>query len=337
MTLKTPLRIPTDVPPPMFDDPLMVTPIHEQGIIAYRNVAFARIPGYRPLLLDLIVPPGPRRPIPLVVHVHGGAWLAGTKRILPTDFDEFHELRARLLDEGYAFASVQYRLSAEAPFPAQLHDVKAAIRWLRAAAPGIGLDPDRIGTIGASAGGHLAIFLGANTDSVDLEGAVGLTGVSSVVASSVGWYPPTRLETMQEESIPGTPFSVHSAAGSPESRLIGAPVEDRPDLARAASPIAHITGATAPTLLIHGTCDQMVPHQQSIGYRAALEAAGITNELHLIDGADHCFFGGDMAPILDTTMAFLRVHLGRSERSGDETAGGEQHEVAETVAAAPRP
>lgn len=314
MTIKTPARFPSDWAPTAFAEPAALTPFEEDGVRWLRDVEYALIPGYRPLLLDVGIPAGDQAPVALVVLIHGGAWLGGSKNVQPGDLGDFGDLWPRLLQEGFAVAAVQYRLSAEAAFPAQLHDVKAAIRWLRSAAAVLGIDPDRIATIGESAGGHLSVFLGANTTAPDLEGTVGLTGPSSAVAASVGWYSPTRLDTMEYESIPSdTPATAHSAPDSPESRLIGHVVGERPDLARQASPIAHISDATAPTLLIHGTLDQLVPHQQSIAYHDALDLAGIPNKLELVDGADHCFFGADVSVIIDITVAFLRDQLKATE------------------------
>ena len=313
MTIKTPLRVPLDGLPGAFADPGALTPVETGAVRRFRDVEYARIDGYRPLLLDLSVPSA-QGPPPLVVLIHGGAWLAGTKNIEPHDIADFWVLQSCLLEEQFAVASIQYRLSGEAPFPAQLHDVKAAIRWLRNAAGPLGFDPDRIASLGASAGGHLALFLGTNTTAMDLEGAVGLTGPSSAVCASVGWYPPTRLDTMEAESMPGTPFAAHNAPDSPESRLIGHAVGERPDLARHASPIAHISGATAPTLLVHGRLDQMVPHQQSVAHHGVLDEAGVPNRLELVEGADHGFFGGDVDAIINTTVAFLREHLSFTEK-----------------------
>jgi acetyl esterase/lipase len=312
MTIKTLPSVAIEGMPPAFVDPAALTPVEVDGVRWFRDVEYALVAGYRPLLLDLSIP-NVHRPVPLVVLIHGGAWLGGSKNIQPPDFEDRGILQSRLLEEGFAVASIQYRLSGEAAFPAQLHDIKAAVRWLRNAAPVVGIDPDRLASLGASAGGHLAIFLGTNTTATDLEGTVGLAGPSSSVTASVGWYPPTRLDTMESESTPGTPFAAHSAPDSPESRLIGHTVRERPDLARHASPIAHISDATAPTLLVHGTLDRMVPHQQSVAYHLALDAAGVPNKLELVEGADHCFFGGDIDAIVDTTVAFLRDQLTTEE------------------------
>lgn len=309
MSLKTPLRLPTDWEPAYCDVPSEISYTLEDGLRRYRDIEYAIVDGYRPLLLDLTVPAYEPQPVPLIVFIHGGAWLGGSKNLRSRDVDDRRALMERLFEEGYAVATVQYRLSGEATFPAQLHDVKAATRWLRSAAPALGLDADRIGSVGESAGGHLSLFLGTNTRHPGLEGDIGMTGISSSIAASVGWYPATRLDTLQEESTSGSLFPDHGAATSPSSMLIGIAVSERPDVARQASPIAHISQATAPTLLIHGTLDQLVPHQQSSAYHEALRAEGVASELHLIEKADHGFFGGDVDAIVDLTVSFLNDHL----------------------------
>ncbi|KJL24607.1 alpha/beta hydrolase [Microbacterium azadirachtae] len=318
MTLKTPLRLPTDWEPACCDSPSEINYTTEDGFRRYRDVEYAIVDGYRPLLLDLMIPADANKPAPLIIFIHGGAWLAGSKNFRSRDVDDRRPLFARLFEEGYAVATIQYRLSAEATFPAQVHDVKAATRWLRNAAPALGLDADRIGSVGESAGGYLSLFLGSNTSDPVLEGEVGMTGLSSSIAASVAWYPATRLDTLQEETLPGSPFPDHGAATSPSSLLIGVAVSEQPELARRASPITHINQATAPTLLIHGTLDQLVPHQQSIAYHEALQAEGVPSELHLIEGADHGFFGGDVDAIVDLTVAFLNARLCRGRARGTE-------------------
>ena len=296
MSVKTPSSFPLDYQPALYDDPTKVHPTTDNGMRWYRDVQYAMVPGYRPLLLDLSVPDSPTPP-PLVVIIHGGMWLQGSHKPMPGDFTDYHLLWPRLLDAGFAVASTQYRHSKEAQFPAQVNDVKAAVRWLRAASTTLGYDGKRIGTVGDSAGGHLSLFLGTNTADPILEGTVGLTCTPSSVTAAVSWYGPTCLDAM------------HLAADSPESSLIGATIAEHPDLARAASPITHISTASAPTLLIHGRCDLLIPHQQSIAYHEALQALGVRSQLHLIDGADHCFFGADIDSIIATTVTFLSDEL----------------------------
>ena len=136
-----------------------------------REVPYASPPGFRPLLLDLYLPA--RRPCPAVVWVHGGAFLMGSRSLLPGMLERA-ELFRRLPAEGIAVASIDYRLSGEASFPAQLHDVKAAIRWLRARGSEAGIDPDRLAVWGESAGGHLAAMATVTSGVEELEGDIGI-------------------------------------------------------------------------------------------------------------------------------------------------------------------
>ncbi len=184
--------------------------------------------------LDLLLPRAPKggKPLPLVVNIHGGAFRAGDKSM------GVREL-ADLVEAGdYAVATINYRLSGEAIWPAQIHDSKAAIRWLRANAAKYGLDPDRIGVIGASAGGHLAAMLGTGGGVAALEGDVGThTDVSSRVKCVVDQFGPSDLPAMGD--YPGR--IDHNAPDSPESELIGGALPANKDKARAASPITYVS------------------------------------------------------------------------------------------------
>lgn len=312
MTVKTPHSFPLDFRPPRYDDPEQLQPTTDGGVRRSRDVRYAMIPGYRSLLLDVDVPDAATPP-PLVMLIHGGAWLHGDHRPTPDDLTDLRLLGPRLLDAGFAVASVQYRLSGEARFPAPVNDAKAAVRWLRAAAPALGYDGSHIGTVGDSSGGYLSLFLGTNTSDPVLEGDIGLTGTPSWVDAAVSWYGPTRLDTIPRESGLGRGDSPPPLpmGFSPESAMIGASIVDHPDLARAASPIAHLSRDGAPTLLIHGRSDRFVPHQQSVAHHEALQALGVRSRLHLIDGADHCFFGADVDPIIAATVTFLCDELAR--------------------------
>lgn len=305
MGVKAPSLFPLDYRPILYDDAAPLHPTVESGTRWYRDVQYAMIPGYRPLL-DLSVPDSAAPP--LVVIIHGGAWLQGSHKPMSGDFTDYTLLWPRLLDAGLAVASIQYRHSKEALFPAQVNDAKAAVRWLRAASATLGYDATRIGTVGDSSGGHLSLLLGTNTADPTLEGTVGLSGPSSSVTAAVSWFGHTRLDTMHLESTPGH-FHSHDPADSPESLLIGATIADHPDLARAASPIAYMSTAGAPTLLIHGRSDRLVPHQQSVAYHEALQSLGVRSHLHLVDGADHCFFGADFDSVIATTVPFLSDEL----------------------------
>jgi len=294
---------------------------------ALRGIEYAAVLGYRPLLLDLYLPAeGP--PPPVVLFLHGGGWGLGTRAHVGPVFDEWRpSFFERLAQAGFAVASADYRLSGEARFPAQLHDVKAAVRWLRRNAAEHGLDADKIVAWGASAGGHLAALLGLTGDAPELEGSVGeermpgppLPGsagsaaagpdrapVSSAVAAVVDWYGPTDLPSMDAQSDGSGPLR-HDSPESPESRLIGGRPSELTELARIASPVSHIRPGAPPFLIMHGTADRAVPLAQSQSLADGLAAAAVPAETAWISGSDHMWIGApDVEEIFATSVDFAR-------------------------------
>ncbi|MGY1835983.1 alpha/beta hydrolase fold domain-containing protein [Blastococcus sp. SYSU DS0510] len=267
------------------------------------GVPYAGWPGTRPLELDLHLPAG-ADPVPVVVFLHGGGWRLGSRHGAGPMYRERSPF-TRLALAGIAVASVDYRLSGEATFPAQLHDAKAAVRWLRARAGELGIDPDRIAAWGESAGGHLAELLGLVSDA-GLEGDVGVPGPSSRVAAVVAWYAPSDVATVATDTG-GDPADPTTR----EAQLLGAPAPDVPELAALASPLAHVSPTAPPFLLLHGRDDRFVPCVQSERLRDALATAGTDVELHTYPGADHMWLGAPdaAADAVDRTAAFLRRHL----------------------------
>jgi acetyl esterase/lipase len=228
----------------------------------------------RSLRLDLYLPEKEEGALPLVVWVHGGAWMAGSK--------ENPRSALVLLSHGFAVASVSYRLSQVATFPAQIEDCKAAIRWLRAHAPEYKINRDRIGVWGPSAGGHLAALLG--TSGHQKEWDVGeLLEFSSAVQAVCDWFGPTDFLRMDDQ--PGA--MVHLSANSPESRLIGGDVREQPGRVAAANPITFITESCPPFLILHGREDRTVIPSQSALLHEALQKAGVSSRLILLDDAGH--------------------------------------------------
>ncbi len=249
------------------------------GIAIDRNIVYASADG-KDLKLDIYWHKALEGPVPLIVWIHGGAWRQGSKenpRVLP------------MLSEGYAVASIQYRLSQEAIFPAQIHDCKAAIRWLRANALRYGYDPDRIGAWGASAGGHLVALLGTSGDVTELEGTLGVSGVSSRVQAVADWFGPTDFLRMND--VAGT--IDHDAPDSPESRLVGAPIQENADRVERANPITYITEDDPPFLIMHGAADLTVLKNQSEFLHTSLQQTGVSTNLILIDNQGHGFRGAD--------------------------------------------
>jgi acetyl esterase/lipase len=225
--------------------------------------------------LDLYLPKAPKgdKPLPVVVNIHGGAWKAGDKSMGAREV-------ADLVEGGeYAGASIHYRLSGQAKWPAQIYDCKSAIRWIRANAKTYNLDPDKIGVIGASAGGHLVAMLGLTDGKAELEGDVGPhAGLSSRVACVVDEFGPTEFLAMG---------SFHDAENSPESELIGGAIQENQDQSRAASPTTYVAKGAPPFLILHGTKDPLVPFSQSEKLAAALKKAGVECYLVPVTNAGH--------------------------------------------------
>lgn len=217
----------------------------------------------RDLKCDIYHPPieGNRRPGVLLIH--GGAWQSG-------DRSQLRYYGIQLARYGFVGVACEYRLSGEAPWPAQIHDVKAALRWMRAKANQLGIDEAKICVTGNSAGAHLALMLGCDTDA--FEGKGGNMNVSSRCAAISAIYPPTRL---------------HFNKNDAENRLLGEAGND--EVATKASPINYANKGFPPTILIHGNADQVVLNSDSFNMYHALNKAGVGVELHVFDGAPHAF------------------------------------------------
>jgi acetyl esterase/lipase len=275
----------------------------------FAGVPYAAIPGIRPLELDLWLPPAGASPPPVVVFLHGGGWRLGSRHSAgpafkgadPGPFEQFAQA-------GIAVASIDYRLSGEATWPAQLHDAKAAVRWLRRRSADLGIDPARVAAWGESAGGHLAELLGLTIDDQSLEGEVGIVGLSSSVAAVAAWYGPSDIAAVATDLGTDPLDSI-----TREALLLGAAAATIPEVAAQASPISHVTPGAPPFLLLHGGADRLVPGVQSQRLHDALAAAGVSVELHLYDGSDHMWLGaGGAAAAADAvprTIEFFQRHL----------------------------
>lgn len=240
--------------------------------------------------LDLFLPTKRNtEKLPVVVFIHGGGWSRGDK----SEGSAALQLLAATGD--YAGVSVGYRLSGEAIWPAQIHDVKAALRWVRAAAPQHGLDPAHIGVWGPSAGGHLALVAGLTGGVKELEGDLGLhTGVDSRVACVVNYYGITDIP-----GLIGQPSSIDRTADDAiEAKLLGGPILQNTKRAKAASPVTYITPDDPPVLTIHGDKDLVVPFDQALRLDDALLMSGVKSTFVTVRGAGH----GDFPP-----EAFRRV------------------------------
>ncbi|MCC6154624.1 MAG: alpha/beta hydrolase [Candidatus Hydrogenedentes bacterium] len=221
--------------------------------------------------LDIVYPAEGKSALPLVVHFHSGGWYTGGKSAF--------QMLNMLAEAGYASASVGYRLSDEAPFPAAVEDCKLAVRFLRAHAPEYRIDPDHIGAIGASAGGHLAAMLAVTTKDDGLEGIGGYNEQSSAVQAAVAVCAPLNLEV---------PLSLNIHGDDPVVvRFLGGPLSEMREAARRASPIAYVKPSTPPIYLLHGTADKRVHSGQSTAMAETLTKAGVPHEIVLVEGGNH--------------------------------------------------
>lgn len=279
------------------------------GARSFRDIAYTRA-GHERQKLDLYLPAS-GSDHPLVVWVHGGAWLSGSKDNTKATW---------LLERGYAVASVNYRLSQHARFPAQIEDCRAAIRWLRANAARYGYDPERIGVWGASAGGHLVALLGTAGDTKQFDTGDN-PGVSGRVQAVCDFFGPTDFTKMDEQTAaPGRP--AHNAVDSPESKLIGGPVQENREKAALADPITYVSAGDAPFLILHGDKDVTVPAGQSDLLYEALKKAGVEATYLIIKGAGHGGPAFDTVEMRALIAAFFDKHLKRPTtldgRRGDQ-------------------
>lgn len=270
-----------------------------EGVRAVKDLEYAH-PERQPLKLDLYLPEKSAEKLPIIIWVHGGSWKSGSKDFCPIAF---------MAQKGLAIVSIDYRLSTVAAYPAQLHDCKGAVRWLRAHAVEYQLDPDRIGIFGASAGGHLAALLATTGDLKEMEGNVGGNlGYSSRVQAVCAFYPPTNLDKLVTN--PEWRRSPNSDVG----RLLGGPLEENLDKVATANPINFITRKTAPIFLLHGDQDTLVPISQSEILYKALQKTGVESEFAVEKGKGHGIIAPpDVAPRI---YRFYEKHL-RIEQSID--------------------
>lgn len=250
-----------------------------RNVTVKKNLIYASIDDLD-LKLDLYVPKNAQTPMPLVVWIHGGGWSKGSKANCPA---------IPMLKDGFAIASINYRLTDVAVFPAQIHDCKAAIRYLRANAGAYGIDPNSIGVWGASAGGHLAALLGTTNGNEELEGTIGKhTPASSDVQAVCDWFGPSDLLLAS-----GTRHQFKD--GNPVDALLGGKKQGWMQLAELASPVTHVTKDAPPFLIMHGDQDTVVGLRQSQLLYDRLKAAGADAKLIVIKGAGHGFGRSDKA------------------------------------------
>ncbi|MGF1481087.1 MAG: alpha/beta hydrolase fold domain-containing protein [Cyanophyceae cyanobacterium] len=284
--------------------------IHED--LQYGSYPLAE--GEGKLLLDLYLPTTApsSHPLPVLIYIHGGGWREGSKEDCPGKI---------AAQRGYAIACVSYRLSDVARFPAQIHDVKEAVRWLRANADRYGLDADRFGAWGPSAGGHLSALLGTSAGVERLAGPTQYPGIASDVQAVCNWFgisdftrvPPTFEEPVTPEvwkKYRWEPWFLYTVA---VHLVLGGPVSQNLELAALANPINYIDKSDPPFLIVHGEPDTIVPIQQSELLATALEKGGVEvtfirdpNLGHNHEGDNGELFDPEM---IDRAVAFFDAHL----------------------------
>jgi acetyl esterase/lipase len=244
------------------------------------------------LKLDIATPKG-KGPFPAVLCLHGGGWQAGKRQDL--------EVLVKLLAErGFVAATASYRFAPKHPFPAQIEDCKAAVRWLRANAAKLQIDPERIGAVGFSAGGHLSCLLGACDAKSGLEGKGGNSDQSSRVQAVVSFFGPTDFTkknwTPQVEQTFLVPF-------------LGGTYEEKTDAYKQSSPIVYVTKDDPPFLFFHGTKDTLVGLDHSEKMTKKLREVGVSADLVIMEGDGHGWGGEKLTKTLDQTARFFQEKL----------------------------
>lgn len=261
------------------------------NVTSHADVTYSTIPGFRPMVVDIYMPPKKGGPKPLIIYIHGGGWVAGHTRHSGA-LSDFPAVLAKLASEGFVVASLEYRLSGEAAFPAQLQDARAAIRFLKSNAAQYGIDPARVGVWGGSAGGHLTALTALSCGDTSLDVAPAAAG-SECVQSAVTWYGVFDFKSML----------ARGGGNVAENALLRCPPANCPEQAvKAVSPSSYIDPKDPPFLLIHGETDVVVPVSQSHDVEAKMKAAGMTVESIYIPGVDHSFIGATPAETRAATL-----------------------------------
>jgi acetyl esterase/lipase len=272
----------------------------------YLDISYAT--GSNAQKMDIFLPDTVKEKNPVLMWIHGGGWKGGDK----SEFRNSSRL-TELKKRGYAVVVINYRLSGEAKFPAQIFDVKAAIRWVKANAATYKFNPDKIGVWGSSAGGHLSALAGTSGNVAELEDLnQGNSSFSSAVQVVVDWYGPTDFLKMDSLALAqGCTSSTHNDANSPESMLIGFQITTRPDLVAKANPITYISNDDPPFFIEHGLIDCTVPYGQSqLLYNQLLPVLGPQKvKIKLLDVTGH---GGGLfsaASTVTEAIDFLDTYL----------------------------
>jgi acetyl esterase/lipase len=260
------------------------------GVVGLPDLVYAQWPGFRPLRLDMYLPPDRGTEHPMVMYIHGGGWQNGHARQSGA-FENWPATLAMIASRGYVVTSVNYRLGGEAVFPAAIQDVKTALRWLRAHASEYGIDKDRFLVWGASAGGHLAGLAGTSGGVEALEPVElpeELAAESDAVQATIGWYGIYDLTEMGERGGPGGYFTGQLAE---------------------ASPATYVDGSDGAFLLIHGSEDPVIDYRQSIAFNDLLNSHNLRSSVHVIPGVGHSFRGETAESTREASIEALKLAL----------------------------
>jgi acetyl esterase/lipase len=272
------------------------------GVSVEKDVTYGRTDGVD-LKLDLAEPAASTGPVPAIVCIHGGGWMSGSK-------SAYEPIIRQFADAGYVAAAVEYRFAPTHKWPAQVEDVKCAVRYLRAHAKELNIDPNKIGAIGDSAGGHLALLLGLMDPKDRLEGNGGNPAMSSKVQAVVNIYGPVDLRTWHV--LPEAETAAAQSFGKSSEMMLADFVgtSDRTAALMAqASPITYISVGDPPILTFHGTKDPIVPFDQATTLQAALEKAGVTQKLVPLEGGGHGLDPLQIAIVSQQALAFFDSYL----------------------------
>ncbi|AKG34852.1 prolyl oligopeptidase family serine peptidase [Paenibacillus durus] len=283
----------------------------EQNVNSYvqliPNIEFSNIEGtslklnllvYRDPMDALFNREGNKETYPLIIYLQGCGWGWSEQ-----DIFAFVPQLAEFAKQGYVVATVQYRGSGKALFPGQLHDVKAAVRFLKANASQYNIDPERVGVWGDSSGAHLALLLGLTEGIEEFDGDREYLQESSKVQAIVDWFGPTDFLSMSQ--YPSV-FD-HDSPHSPESKLVGGAIQEHKDKARKASPSQYVRPDAPPILMMHGDRDDVVPFEQSLDFFKTMKQAGNDITLYKITGGGH--IGFTQPHTLDVVKSFFKTHL----------------------------
>lgn len=265
---------------------LSMTPPVPDTVIEHKDIEYGKV-GERALLLDLYLPKTGRKPFPGLIFIHGGGWQGGHRR-------DYLVYCLYFAEKGYAAATISYRFSSEATYPAAVEDAKCAVRWMRANAVKYAIDPGKIAILGGSAGGYLALMVGLTSDVAELEGNGGNPDVSSRVQAVVNFYGPSDLTAPVAQ------------AADVVKRFLGKSYEEEPELYKQASPLTYIDPEDPPVLIHHGTVDTIVPVEQSDVLAGRLTAARVPVVYNRLEGWPHTM---DLAEVVNVHCRFYLDHF----------------------------